>query len=191
VVAPWTAWGPYLWADGLVPRSDGLIWECDDFATDGTHPSDSGRLKVAERLLGFFRTDVVASRWFADCDPSDPAVFAAPPRVLGLRVEPDAGGGGEALVWDDLDAVTGEGTVYDVVAGSLSDLLLDRDFTRAFCAAPGIPAASFSSTIPDPAPGDAVYFVTRGRNACGSGTYDGGFGDPGPRSELDASSPCL
>ena len=28
------AWGPYLWADGEVPRSDGLQWFCSDFASD-------------------------------------------------------------------------------------------------------------------------------------------------------------
>jgi hypothetical protein len=191
VVAPWVAWGPYLWADGLVPRSDGLVWECVDFETDGTHPSESGRLKVAQRLLGFFKTDAVASRWFADCAPADPAVFAAPPRVLGLRVERAPGGGAETLIWDDLDVVAGEGTAYDVVAGSISDLVSDRGFGRVQCGASALPAASFSSAIPDPSPGDAVYFVVRGRNACGSGTYAGGYADPGPRADLDAASPCL
>ncbi len=60
----WLAWGPYLWADGLVPRSDGLVWLCSDFSPDGTHPSTSGRLKVAQMLLGFFKTDPTAARWF-------------------------------------------------------------------------------------------------------------------------------
>ncbi len=67
VAAPWLAWGPYLWADGLVPRaSDGLVWECADFVTtDGTHPSTSGRAKVADLLLDFFTSDPTATPWFA------------------------------------------------------------------------------------------------------------------------------
>ncbi|MCX7908701.1 MAG: glycosyl hydrolase [Ignavibacteria bacterium] len=62
--APWLAWGPYLWAKGTTPRSDGLIWERDDFGSDGTHPSDKGRLKVANLLLKFFSTDETATPWF-------------------------------------------------------------------------------------------------------------------------------
>ena len=37
VEAPWLSWSAYLWADGLVPRSDGLTWECADFQTDGRY----------------------------------------------------------------------------------------------------------------------------------------------------------
>ncbi len=47
VEAPWAAWGPYLWADGLSPRSDGLTWGCSELSSDGTHPSASGQAKVA------------------------------------------------------------------------------------------------------------------------------------------------
>lgn len=64
VRAPWLSWGPYLWADGGNPRSDGLLWERDDLAGDGTHPSDKGRAKVAELLLSFLKTDETARRWF-------------------------------------------------------------------------------------------------------------------------------
>ena len=64
VKAPLLLWGPYLWADGTKPRTDGLIWRRDDLAGDGTHPSPSGRQKVAEMLLRFFTTDANAKDWF-------------------------------------------------------------------------------------------------------------------------------
>jgi hypothetical protein len=65
VQAPVLLWGPYLWADGVKPRKDdGLVWLREDLAGDGTHPSTSGRRKVAEMLLTFFKTDPNAKGWF-------------------------------------------------------------------------------------------------------------------------------
>ena len=61
---PWISWGPYLWADGLTPRSDGLVWERSDFEPDGVHPSAEGALKVATRLFEFFERDPIAQSWF-------------------------------------------------------------------------------------------------------------------------------
>ena len=62
---PLVLWGPYFWADGLTPRKDdGLVWMRSDLANDGTHPSDSGRQKVAEQLLAFFKTDEFTKVWF-------------------------------------------------------------------------------------------------------------------------------
>jgi hypothetical protein len=63
-VAPWIAWGPYMWADGLNPRSDGLIWERDDFAGDGTHPYIEGQRKVANMLMSFFKNAAMTPCWF-------------------------------------------------------------------------------------------------------------------------------
>ena len=63
--APLLLWGPYFWADGSLPRkSDRLVWERKDLAGDGTHPSDSGRQKVADMLLRFFTHDPLAAKWF-------------------------------------------------------------------------------------------------------------------------------
>src|SRR5262249_33664219 len=65
VKAPLWLWGPYFWADGTTPRpGDKLIWERGDLAGDGTHPSASGRRKVADMLLTFFTTDPTAKPWF-------------------------------------------------------------------------------------------------------------------------------
>jgi uncharacterized protein (TIGR03437 family) len=74
VRAPWLAWGPYLWADGTKPRSDGLTYGCSDFASDGTHPAPGGaREKVAQTLLNFFKNDSSARLWFLS-----PAVIGNP-----------------------------------------------------------------------------------------------------------------
>lgn len=64
VAGPWLGWGPYLWTNGTKGRRDGLVWECGDAAADGTHPSPSGQQKVAQLLLGFFRSDPTARGWF-------------------------------------------------------------------------------------------------------------------------------
>ncbi len=66
VKAPLLLWGPYLWADGTIPRtSDKLVYNRDDLAGDGTHPSEAGREKVAKVMLEFYKTDPLAKTWFA------------------------------------------------------------------------------------------------------------------------------
>lgn len=62
---PVLAWGPYLWADGLTPRvDDGLIWECDDFESDGTHPGPDAESKVALMLYDFIESTSFMA-WFS------------------------------------------------------------------------------------------------------------------------------
>ena len=65
VKAPVVLWGPYLWGDGTTPRKDGLVWNRDDLRdNDGTHPSDSGRQKVADMLMKFVHSDPYAKSWY-------------------------------------------------------------------------------------------------------------------------------
>jgi hypothetical protein len=83
VTSPWIAWGPYLWASGATPNSQGLYW-CNgqsgpgslcngeqDFragvATDPgdyTHPSSEAEQKVGGILLKFMETSPYTKGWF-------------------------------------------------------------------------------------------------------------------------------
>lgn len=63
-IAPWVAWGPYLWTDGAAGRSDGLQWLPGDVESDGVHPSTSGETKVAGLLLNFFKSQATTKCWF-------------------------------------------------------------------------------------------------------------------------------
>jgi Cu/Ag efflux protein CusF len=64
VKAPWLSWGPYLWANGTTKREDGLSYDREDLAGDGTHPTASGADKVAKQLLQFFKSDTTTKPWF-------------------------------------------------------------------------------------------------------------------------------
>ena len=65
VVAPWIAWGPYNWGNGLIPRPDGVAYDCQDYFPDGLHPSDGGgKEKVANQLMNFFKTSPLTTPWF-------------------------------------------------------------------------------------------------------------------------------
>ena len=63
-VAPWIAWGPYMWANGTKPRSDGLTWIRSEFEVDGFHPSTSGETKIGQILLDFFTLSRHTGCWY-------------------------------------------------------------------------------------------------------------------------------
>jgi hypothetical protein len=68
--APWFAWGPYLWANGTTPRSDGLTWDREDFDLDGETLSARGAQKGGALLLDFLLHEPTA-QWFRN--PNAPA----------------------------------------------------------------------------------------------------------------------
>jgi hypothetical protein len=61
---PWVAWGPYFWANGTMPRADGVTWERDDFGDDGATLSEKGAQKAAMMLFEFMIQEPTAAHWF-------------------------------------------------------------------------------------------------------------------------------
>jgi hypothetical protein len=188
VLAPWIAWGPYLWADGIHPRSDGLTWECADFIEDGAHPSPLGIAKVSSRLIDFFSTDPTTVPWFMDCNLDDQGTFAKPYEVLDDRMA-KVGTNGLQISWTSLDPAVGSGTVYDVVRGRLSELREDQGFARVTCLLNGWADTPYMDALPSPAPGTGYYYLVHGQNSCGSGTWGDSSLVPDPRDALDAGVP--
>ncbi len=100
-----------------------------------------------------------------DCAPSDAGVFSIPAEVAGLRLE----SGGRTLVWEASQATSGADTVHDVLRGGLRELPVGSGAGET-CLASGTVAAS-TSDLDEPVPGDGFWYLVRGRNGCGTGTY--------------------
>ncbi len=65
VTAPWMGWSAYYWANGMLPRSDGVTWSCQDLESDGLHPRDPiGHIKIAQYLSNWFKTSELTTPWF-------------------------------------------------------------------------------------------------------------------------------
>ena len=187
VLAPWMAWSPYLWADGLNVRSDGLFWACSDFRPDGKHPSADGNAKIYGYLSNFFKNDPTTKTWFVDCDLGDLNVWGKPLEVLDVTVAKLPSGEAE-LSWASLDPVVGTETVYDVVSGTIDTLRQDQGYATSACRMQSITNTPFVDTGADPLAGQGYYYLIRGRDSCGSGTFGDSSLNPDPRDVLDASA---
>ncbi len=100
-----------------------------------------------------------------DCAPQDPnANDQVPGEVQGLSV--DKGGGGADLAWNDLAAGW-----YDVAGGSISELSTDEGVVAATCLEDDRFGTGYTDLRPDPAAGDGYYYLVRGQNDCGTGSW--------------------
>jgi hypothetical protein len=141
VVAPWLGWGPYLWTDGLVPRSDGLVWTCADVQSDGTHPSTSGRAKVSNLLQQFFTGNALAVPWY---------VAAGNQATFGLYGSGCAGVAGVPLLRSNGLPALGNANFRVGVESAAPSALAVLWWSSAAAA---LPIAGACSLMVDPAPG--------------------------------------
>ena len=108
-----------------------------------------------------------------------------PGGIGGLSVAKNVPTAGSVRVsWSSLDPVAGPETTYDVARGTLS-ILHASGFPRGgVCAANGVPDTPYVETAGACAAGagDGCWYLVRGQNACGTGSYGA--------AALDASGPC-
>jgi hypothetical protein len=149
-----------VWTGSLM-----IVW---GGGTNLSFPS-GGRLVVSE----FPDVDGDGYPACAECNDTDPLAWFSPVEVTNLSA---AGSGPTALSWNDQGALVGPGTTYDLVSGTL--VMGAPGFASATCLqAAGSP--SYSDTRAGPAPGLGYWYLARGKNSCGAGTYGTGPRDAG------------
>lgn len=99
-----------------------------------------------------------------DCNSSNSAVSALPLKILGFFL-PSEG----SLSWDSDADHSGSSTEYDVLSGALTELPVGGGASER-CVVAGS-SITFTNDSQDPEPGTGFYYLVRGRNACGVGTY--------------------
>jgi hypothetical protein len=117
-------------------------------------------------------------------DMADPdCIRGGPARIVNVNLVP---GSPDTVVW----TASPDASDYQVLRGTLDDLLLNRDFGAAICADSGTSTNSY----PEPAalaPGEGFYFLVRGLDAAAAGgTYDSdGPGQQGNRDTTATACP--
>ena len=129
-----------------------------------------------------------------DCAPTSAATWAVPAQVAGLLSERSASGPAfVTLSWASLSDQAGTSTRYDLLTGSVGSLRSTKGFSGASCFANDVTTTTFtgSQSWPPPSGSFGYWYLARGHNPCGRGTYGNGSGVPDPRDPLDGTgSPC-
>ena len=107
-----------------------------------------------------------------DCGPDDSSVFAIPSEIADLRWQEDTK---ENFEWDSDAPNSGTGTVYDVMRGDLDQFPVGTGLSEV-CLEPGSTDTAAEDTDTPPA-GSGTYYLIRGVNSCGAGSYGFESGD--------------
>lgn len=119
-----------------------------------------------------------------DCAPSIAGSYAAPREIPRQRI---LGTAPHTLFWDGLAGAAGPGTTTRIVSGLAGDLRASGGYAGA-CDLDAGAGTSFVDPRPAPPVGEAYYYLVRGENVCGQGSFGDGTPVPDPRDALDAGS---
>jgi plastocyanin len=144
---PWLAWGSYNWANGVIPRLDGLTWSCGDFRTDnGQHFSDHGAAKAARMLLNYFVGDDTGVEWLHADGPAPRIGATIAVMDAGFQPQSTSVKQGQAVRWNF--GSSGPDTATDATAVGLFDSVVGQpgsSFAFTFFAAGTYPYRSTSN----------------------------------------------
>lgn len=148
--------------DGWVLDDDlSALFSGLDFDGDGILNGTDNCLTVPNSRLA--DTDSDGQGNACDCASSNPTLFAPPLEITVLDLSDGS------LSWDSDADHSGSSTEYDVLSGDLAELPAGGGASERCVSAASL--ITIANDILDPAPGSAFYYLVRGRNACGVGTY--------------------
>jgi hypothetical protein len=104
-------------------------------------------------------------RNLSDCAPLDPTAWSLPAEVAGVVF----GANQQTLSWGSLAAQAGPALTYDLMRGLISQQPVGGGAAET-CLAPDT-GATQSTDASIPAIGAGLYYLVRGTNVCGVGTY--------------------
>jgi hypothetical protein len=108
-----------------------------------------------------------------DCAPGDGSAFAIPHDIRNVRFTDLT-----TIEWESEAPFAGVGTVYDLLRGKVSELPVGEG-TSEECLENNLTAHLYVEDYAPPLPDEIRFYLVRGDNACGTGTY--GSGDDGER----------
>ncbi len=103
----------------------------------------------------------------SDCAPLNATAFATPIEVGNLDV---ISSGPPTSMQYQLQ-VSGSGTTYTIIGGSLLRLAETGSFQESFCLSASTTGGTWNDNRPNPRPGEGIYYLIRASNACGTGTF--------------------
>ena len=103
-----------------------------------------------------------------DCAPLNASASSPPIEAGGVEVSKV---GGTTVSWASDAAIT-----HDVASGTIADLRTDGNVGAASCEQDDQGGTSWIDPRPDPASGQGYYYLIRGQNVCGNGTYGAATG---------------